>query len=432
MQQSEVPGRKLGLVAAIALVMGNMIGSGVFLLPATLAPYGWNAVLAWCLTVSGALVLAYVLASMSKALPHAGGLAGFIDAAFGPIASFLIGWIYLVSVWTAVVTIAVAGISYLSSMVPFLSAAPFRPAIAAVVLLWALTALNLRGARTSGHFQIVTLLLKVVPLVVVVVLAAFALANGSGTVTPFDPATITFPSVNAAAALTLWALVGFECASVAAAQVRDPHINVARATLWGTGLTGVLYILVCSAIALMLPADLVSSSPAPFATFVERFWSPGPAALVAAFAVISCVGALNGWVLIQGEMPRAMAAKGLLPRWLAQTDAAGTPRNALMVSAVIASLFVMMNGARSMQGLFEYMLLLSTSASLWLYLACAAAAFKLGIARVAAVIGAIYALWTLWGAGIGPSGLSLVLMATGIPMLWWSRRTAKAVEKIQA
>ncbi len=107
--------------------------------------------------------------------------------------------------------------------------------------------------------------------------------------------------MNAAAALTLWALVGFEAASVAAAQVRDPEINVARATLWGTGLTGLLYMLVCSAIALMLPADLVANSPAPFATFVERFWSPGPAALVATFAVISCVGALNGWVLIQGE-----------------------------------------------------------------------------------------------------------------------------------
>jgi APA family basic amino acid/polyamine antiporter len=206
---------------------------------------------------------------------------------------------------------------------------------------------------------------------------------------------------------------------------------VPRATLWGTGLTGLLYILVCSAIALMLPADLVANSPAPFATFVERYWSAGPAALVAAFAVISCVGALNGWVLIQGEMPRAMAAKGLLPRWLAETDTNGTPRNALIVSAMIASLFVVMNGARTMQGLFEYLLLLSTSASLWIYLACAMAAFKLRIARGFAVIGGLYALWTLWGAGVEASGLSLLLMATGIPMLWWSRRTAAAVQEVR-
>ncbi len=110
----------------------------------------------WLLTVSGALVLAYLLARMTRALPHAGGPSGFIDAAFGPIASFLIGWIYLVSVWTAVVTIAVAAISYLSSMIPWLSTAAFRPAIAAMVLVWAMTALNLRGARAAGRFQMVT------------------------------------------------------------------------------------------------------------------------------------------------------------------------------------------------------------------------------------------------------------------------------------
>lgn len=425
------PGRKLGPVAATALVMGNMIGSGVFLLPASLAPYGWNAIGGWVLTVAGALVLAFILSRLTRALPNAGGLSGFVDAAFGPIAAFLIGWIYLVSIWTAVVTIAVAAISYMSSLVPFLSGSSYRPAIGAALLVWALTALNLRGARAAGQFQIVTVALKVVPLIVVIVLAGLALANGSAEVAPFDPATISLASVNAAAALTLWALVGFESASVATGQVENPEVNVPRATMWGTALTGLLYVLVCSAVALMLPADVAASSPAPFSTFVERYWSAGPAALVAVFAVISCIGALNGWVLIQGEMPRAMAERGVLPQWLAHTDAAGTPRRALLVSAMIATVFVVMNGASSMQALFDYMLLLSTSASLWIYLACALAAFHLGIIRPVALVGAAYALWTLWGAGIEASGLSFVLMATGIPMIWWMRRTAQAVEEIQ-
>ncbi|WEK47768.1 MAG: amino acid permease [Candidatus Andeanibacterium colombiense] len=432
MQQEQAgSGQKLGLIAAIALVVGNMIGSGVFLLPATLAPYGWNGVLAWFLTGSGALVLAYILSRLTRALPDAGGLSGFVDAAFGPIAAFLIGWIYLVSIWTAVVTIAVAAISHLSALFPFLSAGEFRPAIAAMVLLWILTALNLRGAKAAGHFQIVTTVLKVLPLIAVVVLAVLVLAKGEGSISPFDASSLHFGSVNAAAALTLWALVGFESASVAVAKVRNPEVNVPRATLWGTGLTALFYVLVCSAIALMLPPEVVAKSPAPFATFVQHFWSARPAELVTLFVVISCVGALNGWVLLQGEMPRAMAEKGILPRWLAQTDAGGTPVRALLVSAMIATLFVVMNGARSMQGLFEYMLLLSTSASLWVYLACSLAAFKLRIARPLAVLGAVYSLWTLWGAGIGVSGLSFLLMASGIPMLWWARRTSAAVEKIE-
>jgi APA family basic amino acid/polyamine antiporter len=416
------PARQLGLVAAIALVMGNMIGSGVFLLPASLAPYGWNAVGGWIVTISGALVLAFVLARLTRAVPEAEGAIGFVRRAFGQVPAFLISWIYLVSVWTAVVTIAVAAVSYLSSMLPAISSRSFLPAIAAAGLLWVMTLVNLRGVTAAGRVQIVTLLLKVVPLMVVIALAGGALLAGTGEVAPFEPEAVSLTALNGAAALTLWALLGFECASLAAARVRDPARNVPRATMWGTALAGLLYLVVCSAIALMLPQAVASASPAPFATFVARYWSAGPAALIAVFAVISCLGALNGWILMQGELARSMAERGLLPAWLAGTDARGTPARGLVVGSAIASVFALMNASRTMQGLFEFLLLLSTSASLWLYLACAVAAVRLRVAVPWALLGAAFALWTLWGAGIGASGLSLVLMVAGLPLYWWARR----------
>lgn len=428
-------GESLGLAAAIALVMGNMIGSGVFLLPASLAPYGWNAVGAWVLTIGGALVLALVLARFTAAraarAKPGGGPVDFVRDAFGAVPAFLIGWTYLVSIWTAVVTIAVAAVSYLSSLVPGIAALPFGPALVAMALLWLFTLVNLGGVRSAGRVQVLTLALKVVPLLVVIVLAALALAGGKAALPPFDPAAITGSAMGSAATLTLWALLGFECASVAAARVRNPAINVPRATLWGTALTGVLYLFVCSAVALLLPPEIASTSPAPFAAFVQRFWSAGPAALVAVFAVISCLGALNGWTLMQGELTRSMAAEGILPRWLAATNRQGTPVRALLASGVIASLFALLNASRSMQGLFEFLLLLSTSASLWLYLAFALAALRLKIAPVWAGLGAIYALWTLWGAGISASGLSLVLMLAGLPLYWWARAEASAQQRGQ-
>jgi APA family basic amino acid/polyamine antiporter len=129
-----------------------------------------------------------------------------------------------------------------------------------------------------------------------------------------------------------------------------------------------------------------------------------------------------GWILIQGELTRSMAAQGLLPSWLAATDRNGTPRVALVVTTAAASVFALMNASRSMQGLFEFLLLLTTSATLWFYLACALAALRLKVARPAAALGAVFALGTLWGAGIVPSGLSLVLMAAGLPIYWWARR----------
>ncbi|WP_157080964.1 APC family permease [Novosphingobium naphthalenivorans] len=409
-------GGRLGLVAATALVMGNMIGSGVFLLPASLAPYGWTAVIGWIATTAGALVLAYVLTRLTRALPEAGGPAGFVSAAFGYSAGFFISWIYLVSIWTAVVTIAVAAISYLSSMVPVLGNIP---ALAAIVLLWLLALVNLRGVRAAGSFQIVTVALKVLPLLVVAVLAVIVLSTGQVAPPPFVPGQVTFHGVNGAASLTLWALLGFESASVAAGQVERPEVNIARATLWGTGLTGVLYLLVCSAIGLLLPPEVVAQSPAPFATFVGRFWSPQIAGLIAIFAVISCVGAVNGWTLLEAEMVRDMAARRMLPEWFAAVDRRGTARRALVISTVIASLFAAMSASRAMQALFEYLLLLSTSAALWLYLACALAALRLGVARIPALIGVLYSLWTLWGAGLTASGLSFVLMALGLPIWLW-------------
>jgi APA family basic amino acid/polyamine antiporter len=409
----------------MALVMGNMIGSGVFLLPASLAPFGWNAVVGWIVTTAGAMVLAYVLARLTRALPEAGSPSGFVTAAFGATAGFFVSWIYLVSIWTTVATIAVAAVSYLSTMFPALSAQAFRPALAALVLVWLIALVNLRSVKAAGGFQVVTVAIKIVPLLVVIAIAAVLFARGEAPVTPVDAVPITPGAVNTAATLTLWALLGFESASIAAARVRDPQVNIARATLWGTGLTGMLYLLVCSAIALLLPMAVAAASPAPFATFVARFWNPSAAALVTVFAVVSCVGALNGWTMLGAEMPRDMAERGLLPRWLAATDQSGTPRRALLVSTGLAALFVAMNGARSMQALFEYLLLLSTSATLWLYLACALAAWRLRVCRPLALVGAAYALWTLWGAGIGASGMSFILMALGLPIWLWLRRTVR-------
>ncbi len=421
---TERPGHKLGLFAVIALVMGNMIGSGVFLLPASLAPFGWNAVLGWIVTTAGTLVLAWVLAALTRARPGARDPAGFVTEAFGELPAFLVGWVYWVSVWTAVVSIAVAAVSYLSSFIPAISTIPMGPALCAIALVWAMTLLNLRGVRAAGNFQIVTVVLKLIPLVAVIVIAALVLGTGKGDIRPLVMAELNGTDLRGAAALTLFALLGFECASIAAARVENPAVNVPRATMWGTGLTGVLYLLVCSAIALMLPEAVAATSPAPFSTFVERYWSAGPAALVTVFAIVSCVGAINGWVLLQGELPRAMAERGMLPHWFAATDSHGTPRRALLVSSVIATLCLLFNASKSMQGIYEFVLLLSTSAALWLYLACALAAWKMKVARGFALVGAGYALWTLWGAGIEASGWSLVLMAAGIPLYLWARRGA--------
>lgn len=421
----------LGLVTCLALVMGNMIGSGVFLLPASLAPYGWNAVAAWILTIGGALAIAHVLSRLTRALPEARGPIDMVKAAFGPLVAYMIGWSYWVSIWTANVTIAIAAVSYLSLFLPVIGKAPGLAALSAFLLLWSLTLLNLRGARAAGGFQLATLILKLIPLIVVAVIILLLLVRQDRSVlAPFPPEGLSAGAITAAATLTLWALLGFESASVAADKVERSEHTIPRATMLGTLLTGIIYLLVCSGIALMLPMEIAATSDAPFADFVAHYWSPGPAYFIGLFAAISAIGALNGWILLQGELPLSMARSGMLPRWLGVTDAKGTPVRALVVASILGSLLLLFNSLRSMSDLFTFMALLSTSAALWLYLACTASALRLRLTLPVATIGLGYALWTLWGAGWEASGLSLALMLSGLPVYRWVRRADKTLPSI--
>ena len=414
--------RKLGVWMSIALVTGSMIGSGVFLLPASLAPFGWNAVAGWAVTIAGALCLAHVLARLTAAAGGPIGPAELVERSFGPVAGFLIGFRFWVSVWAATATISIGAVSYAASFLPVLGA---HPAVSATGVIWAVTLVNLVGTRTAGGFQLVTTVLKLLPLIVVAALIFWVLGDqGSAAITPFPDAGLSLALVNQAAAITLWAMVGFEAACAASGRIADPERNVPRATFFGALLCGVIYLIVCSGIALMLPADQVAAANAPFELFVATFWSPGPAALVAAFAAISAVGAVNGWVLVQGEVPYEMAQRRLMPRWFAKAAGNGVPMRAVLVASVLATLLVFANSSRSMAGLFTFMALLTTSVTLWLYLACALVALKRRIAVPFAVAGLVFGLWSLWGAGLTVSFYAFLLMMAGLPLYGWARLEA--------
>ncbi len=419
--------RKLGLPMATALVVGSMVGSGVFLLPAQLAPFGWNSVVAWALTISGALMLAVVISRLTRALPTAGGPIGVVSHIFGPFAATLIGWSTWVSYWTAVATLAIAATSYFSIFVPALATSRTLATVANIAIIGVITLLNLRGARASGGFQLLTTILKLMPLVAVVIILAVLGAKGSMPVTPFPTDGLNLAAITTAASLTLWALVGFEAVGLASDKIYRPETNVGRATVIGTALTGIIYIIVCSGILLTLPQGTLAASNAPFSLFIETYWSRDAALAVAAFAAISAIGAMNGFVLIQGEIPLTMARKGLLPAWFGKTNAVGTPVRMQIISSLFACALVLFNSSKSLGNLFAFMALLSTSATLWLYLALAASALRLGIAKALAVVGGLYALWTLWGGGIDASGLSLVLMLTALPMYFWMRRSVTSL-----
>ena len=429
--------RPMGLWMALALVMGSMIGSGVFLLPASLAPLGWNSVFGWLITVAGALCIAAVFAQLSRAVPKAGGPYAYTRAAFGDGAGFAIAWAYWISMWVGNAAIATGAVSALSRIFPAVGETGTSAAIT-VAIVWLFTLINIMGTKLAGQVQLVWTIIKLLPLVAVIGLAAYVLADtGAATVRPFVASEISVSAISTATILTLWAMLGLETATVPADKVADPERTIARATLLGTGGAGLLYIFVCSAVVLMLPAALTAASPAPFADFVETYGGNSNAGLViAAFAAISALGALNGWVLCQAELPAAMARDGLFPAFLAKAAPNGTPRNAHLFTTTLLTVVILMNSSRSMQSMFEFLIILTTSIVLVMYLGSTAAAFWLwrknrlqanAAFPLIMALAAIYAVWTIYGAGLEPLAWGLALLVAGIPIFALVRLSKRSV-----
>lgn len=404
----------------LALVMGNMIGSGIFLLPVALAPYGWNAVGGWIFTIAGVMAIAAVLARLARARPEADGPYGYVQAAFGDLPAFLISYSYWNANWIGNAAIVTGAVSYLSVLTPGLTAIPGATTAMAVALIWLITLISLRGARSAGGFQVITTAIKLIPLLLVITLAALLTGSTRGAaLLPFSPADLSIPAISAAAALSLWALVGFESATLATATIESPSTTVPRATLLGVSLTGLLYLIACSGIVLLMPVAVLTASSAPFADFVGRSWGTGIALFIVLCAAISALGALNSSTLIQGVIPASLVRAGTLPPGFAAPNAAGAPAGSLIASGLLTTALVLLNGSKTMGEAFAFTALLATSVTLFLYLGVAAAALKLRVGGVLAACAVLFALWTLQGAGLVASGWSLVLLLTGVPVFWF-------------
>jgi APA family basic amino acid/polyamine antiporter len=430
-----IQAKPFGFWICFALVVGNMIGSGIFMLPAALAPYGLNSLWGWLITATGALLLAYVFAALSRALPQAGGPYVFTRLAFGEWAGFLTAWGYWVSMWVGSAAIATGSVSYLLRLFPQVDA-PLAPYVT-IVIVWILTLINCLGLRMAGAVQIVTTVLKLLPLIAI---ALFALAwlGSDEAVMIVDPQPNNLDSITAAATLTLWALLGFESATVPADRVHDAPRVLPRAILTGTLLTAVVYVIACSAVQLLIPAAQLAASTAPFADLARLWWGDSAAWWLTLFVVISGVGCLNGWILVQAEMPRAMAAHGAFPAVFARQSRFDTPMFSLVFTSGLVTALVIANYSKTLVEVFTFMILISTSATLIVYLACSLAAIRLAwrgelgtqalgfrLLMVTAFLGAIYSLWTLTGAGREAVLWSLVLMLAGVPVYAYVRWNKK-------
>jgi APA family basic amino acid/polyamine antiporter len=420
---------KIGLWAATSLVVGNMIGAGIFMMPATLAAYGCISLIGWLFASLGSLCMAFVFSRLSKMLPGiSGGPYTYARSAFGDCIGFLIAWGYWISVWCTNAAIAVSLVSALSTFVPALNGNAFISVITGLSAIWFLTWINSKGIVTTGAVQLITTLLKIVPLLAIAFVGLFFIRKEN--FLPFNlSGQSTFSAVSSTAAMTIFAFLGIECATIPAAQVKHPEKNIPRATILGTVVTTLIYILSTISVLGVVAAKDLQHSVTPFADAAKNIFGNNSNYWVSAGVAIAAFGALNGWILIQGQIPLAIAKDRLFPSIFAKENKQHSPVTGIVIGSILASLLMMMNYTKGLVEQFKFLILLSTLTSVVPYLFCMSGFIILNkktfnnqstvIPNIIALLAFVFALWIIAGSGQEIVYWGFLLMMAGIPLYTW-------------
>lgn len=410
-----------------------MVGAGVFMMPAVLGTYGAISLFGWLLSTIGAIIIAILFSRFSKLLPGLqGGPYAYTRFGLGKFPAFLVAWGYWVSVWTTNAALAVAFASYLSVLIPVLNNHLIYSVIAALVAIWGLTWFNTLGISKVGKMSMVTTVLKLSPIILIgfggifyIDLENFAPLNLS------DESSLS--AITATTALTFFSFLGIESATIPAENIKNPGKSVPFATKWGTILAASVYIMSSISVMGLIDSETLSQSAAPFADAAVVLWGSGAQYVVSIAAVISVFGALNGWILIQGQMPEAIARDKLFPSIFAKENKNKMPAAGIIISSGLASILILMSYSGGLLKVFEFMILVSTVSVLIPYAFCGVSYIiilrageissnkKRDISFVA-LLAIAFSLYTLIGSGYDSIFWGLLFLLLGVPVYLFLKR----------
>jgi len=423
---------KIGLWRTTSLVTGNMIASGIFMLPVALAAFGSISLFGWIFSGIGAVILAVVYSWLSKIYPgETGGPYLYTKHGLGEFAGFLVAWSYWVSIWSTNAAISLAFVSYLGVFIPQVTESSLHTTLTALSAVWLLTWVNTRGVAVAGSVQLMTTIFKLLPLLVIgfggllyLNTDHFSAFNVSG--------QSNISAITSTATLTLFAFLGLECATIPASSVERPEKTVPRATILGTLIATLVYVAGTVSVMGIIPNDVLQHSSAPFSDAAALIWGEGARYWVAAGAVVSTFGALNGWILMQGQMPAAAAMDRMLPESFAKLNSKNVPALSLIGSSILISFLLLMNVSESLVDAFQFIILMSTMTVLIAYLLSMASYMVLATHHIEfpskrkwhilmALFGFIYSIWALAGAGAESVYYGLLSVVAGIPLFAWRK-----------
>lgn len=422
--------RMLGPWMTLALVISGVVGVGIYYLPIALAPLGGSVPIGWLISGAGIMAMAYCASRIVS--PDGGGIQAYVEHELGSGAGFMVTWMTWCSSCVGNPAVALAAAAGLATIIPGLAG---HLVLLASAFFIALTLVNLRGIKAVGEVAIVTVLIKILPLIAVIVIAAM-LGGGGAPLQPIDVPPPSFGNIATASALCLFALTGFEFALSPVGKIRNPERNLARALVIGLAGIAVTYLLVTLSLSLIMPNSAIARSIAPFPQAIGFYWG-GVAGLLAAVAmVVSAFGTLNASILACGEMLYSMALRNDMPRYFSRTNRFNAPYAAQIASVAIGFILLGLNEAKSTTQLFTFITLLATDAVLYLYSAAAIAAAikdKRPSTTIACVIGLAFVLFAFYGSGLEAFLLSVALFAAGGVLFFFRKpRTIPPPEAVPA
>ena len=431
---SSLKGKSFGVAACTAIVVGNMVGSGFYLSPTAVAPYGNLAIVAWIVMGIGAACVGLTFAKLARLAPATGGPYAYTRMAYGDFAGFLIAWGYWISIWASLPVISVAFAGAVIDLFPGLHNRVMAVALT-LGAIWAVVLVNLRGVKAAGIFSQVTTYTKLVPFGAIALIGLFFIDPSN--FSEFNPSGKSLLSASAALApLTMFAFLGLESATVPAGDVTDPKRTIPRSTILGITIATLLYVLGTTAVMGLVPREQLVHSIAPFSDAARVLWGPWGATTISLAVILSALGALNGWTLLMGQVPMAAARDKLFPSVFSHLSPRGVPATGIVISAMLATVLVMAQvaGGAGFSTIYNLIVSLSTMAAVVPYAFCAlatglVAAYAAGggpVPRLTAieVIAFVFSVFTLYGCGAEAVLYGFIMLVLGIPVYVWQRRRA--------
>ena len=417
--------RVIGFWRGWSIAVGCAIGSGIFMMPTLLAPYGLLGFSGWLIAGSGSILVALTMARLVKRIPRTGGPYVYVNEGLGSFAGFIIAWTYWVACISAIAGISIAFVGYLGFFVPIISDSPIHSLLASMLLVWIIVILNIRSLEGSSKFQLISTLLKLLPLIFMIFLGMlnFNLDN-LPELNPTDLHPISLLAT--VTTLVMWSFIGIETATVPADNVINPQETIPKILIASVVTVLIVYFLVSIAIAAIVPTSELMNSTAPFALAATKILGLTGGTIISIGALISTLGSLNANTLTAGNISLAAARDGLLPARFMSLTKTGTPIFTYLLTGIFVSILLILNYTKGIVNAFVFMAMLSTLSTLIAYAFCALAEFKFAQtdkknqtrnnALLLSCGTFVYAFFAIWGAGIEMIIYSLVLILIGMPV----------------